>query len=254
MQDSNPEGLWNPIFSRVDACWQPTELLRIKLKKLEFDSPSLWSASIQPTRPHWHLAFAPGSGNIHICCCSFRCFGTGKRFLNQKETSCLPLLNAGFEPRGSLKPNLQQTECLMPNRLSYRGSSLKNLSSTARAYDQQALSPSDPTAIWHSHLALAIYIFVVVHFDALAQASDFRIKRRQVVFLCWMQDSNPEVLWNPIFSRLYACWQTDWAIEDQAKKLELDSPSLWSASIQPTWAHWHLAFAPGSGDIHICCC
>ena len=142
----------------------------------------------------------------------------------------------------------------MPNRLSYRGSSLKNLSSTARAYDQQALSPSDPTAIWHSHLALAIYIFVVVNFDALAQASDFRIKRRQVVFLCWMQDSNPEVLWNPIFSRLYACWQTDWAIEDQAKKLELDSPSLWSASIQPTWAHWHLAFAPGSGDIHICCC
>ena len=32
-------------------------------------------------------------------------------------------------------------------------------------------------------------------------------------------------------SRLNACWQTDWAIEDQAKKLELDSPSLWSASI-----------------------
>ena len=25
-------------------------------------------------------------------------------------------------------------------------------------------------------------------------------------------------------SRLNACWQTDWAIEDQAKKLELDSP------------------------------
>ena len=32
-------------------------------------------------------------------------------------------------------------------------------------------------------------------------------------------------------SRLNACWQTDWAIEDQAKKLDLDSPSLWSASI-----------------------
>ena len=37
--------------------------------------------------------------------------------------SCLPLLNAGFEPRGSLKPNFQQTECLLTNRLSYRGSS-----------------------------------------------------------------------------------------------------------------------------------
>ena len=124
---------------------------------------------------------------------------------------------------------------------------LKNLNSTARPYDQQAFSPPDPTAIWHSHLALAIYRFVVVNFDALAQANDFRIERRQVVFLCWEQDSNPGGLWNPIFSRLNACWQTDWAIEDQAKKLELDSPSLWSASIQPTWPHCHLAFAPGSG-------
>ena len=51
----------------------------------------------------------------------------------------------------------------------------KNLNSTARPYDQQAFSPPDPTAIWHSHLALVIYIFVVVNFDALAQASDIRI-------------------------------------------------------------------------------
>ena len=99
-----------------------------------------------------------------------------------------------------------------------------------------------------------VFLFVVVNSYALAQAGDFRIERRHVVFLCWMQDSNPEGLWNQIFSRLNACWQTDWAIEDQAKKLELDSPSLWSASIQPTWPHCHLAFAPGSGDIHICCC
>ena len=131
---------------------------------------------------------------------------------------------------------------------------LKNLNSTARPYDQQAFSPPDPTAIWHSHLALAIYIFVVVNFDALAQASDFRIERRQVVFLCWRQDSNPEGLRHLFASRLNACWQTDWAIEDQAKKLELDSPSLWSVSIQPTWPHCHLAFAPGSGNIDICCC
>ena len=66
----------------------------------------------------------------------------------------------------------------------------KNLNSTARPYDQQAFSPFDLTASWLSHLALAIYIFVVVNFDALAQASDIRIERRQVVFLCWMQDSN----------------------------------------------------------------
>ena len=51
----------------------------------------------------------------------------------------------------------------------------KNLNSTARPYDQQAFSPLDLTASWLLHLALAIYMFVVVNFDALAQASDIRI-------------------------------------------------------------------------------
>ena len=50
----------------------------------------------------------------------------------------------------------------------------KNLNSTASPYDQRAFSPLDPTAVWHSHLALAIYMFVV-NFDVLAQASDIRI-------------------------------------------------------------------------------
>ena len=56
----------------------------------------------------------------------------------------------------------------------------KNLNSKARPYDQQAFSPLDLTASWLSHLALAIYIFVVVNFDALAQASDIFVERRQV--------------------------------------------------------------------------
>ena len=60
----------------------------------------------------------------------------------------------------------------------------KNLNSTARPYDQRAFSPLDPTVSWLSHLALVIYIFVVVNFDAPAQASDIQIERRQVVFLC----------------------------------------------------------------------
>ena len=38
---------------------------------------------------------------------------------------------------------------------------LKTFNSTARPYDQQAFSPPDPTAIWHSHLALAIYIHLL---------------------------------------------------------------------------------------------
>ena len=105
-------------------------------------------------------------------------------FSNRNKTSRLPLLNAGFEP-GSLEPNLQQTDCPP----SYRGTS-KNLNSTARPHDQRAFSLLDPIAIWLSHLALAIYIFAVVNFDALTQASDFQIVRRQVVFICWMQDLN----------------------------------------------------------------
>ena len=179
-------------------------------------------------------------------------------------------------PSGSQTPNRQLTECPLTNRLSYRGSSYKNLNSTARPYDQRAFSPLDPTAVWHSHLALAMYMFVVVNFDALAQASTYihtyihtylllsisMLWHRQAIFKSkgdklyssaecriWTRDPRHQIA-----SRLNARWQTDWAIEDQAKKLELDSPSLWSASIQPTWPHCQLTFAPGSGDIHICCC
>ena len=80
----------------------------------------------------------------------------------------------------------------------------KNLNWKALPYDHRAFSPLDPTAVWPSHLALVIDMFVVVNFDALAQASDFQIGKGQVVFLCWMQDSNPEGLWNWISSRLNA--------------------------------------------------
>ena len=123
----------------------------------------------------------------------------------------------------------------------------KNLNSTARPYDQQAFSPSDPTAIWHSHLALEIYIFVVVNFDALAQVSDFRIERRLVVFLCWEQDSNPGDLRHLFASRLNACWQTDWAIEDQAKNLNSTARPYDQQAFSPPdptaiW-HSHLALA-----------
>ena len=148
--------------------------------------------SIQPNRPQCQLAFAPGSGDtcIHICCCWFRCSGTGKRFSNRKETSCLPLLNAGFEPKDS---DTYSPADWMPADKPTELSRIKliNLNSTARPYNQQAFSPLDLTVSWLSHLAVAIYLFVVVNFDALAQASDIRIERRQVVFLCWMQDSNP---------------------------------------------------------------
>ena len=193
---------------------------------------------------------------------------------------------------------------------------LKNLNLTARHYDQQAFSPPDTTAIWNSHLALAIYIFVVVNFDALAQASDFRIERRQVVFLCWKQVSNSIAV--PITSKHSAnltpllfgirtwlwkytyllflismLWHRQAIFESKGDKLSSSaesrfrtqrvsdtySPADWMPADKPTelsriklknlnsTARVYdqqafsppdptaiLAFAPGSGDIHICSC
>ena len=53
------------------------------------------------------------------------------------------------------------------------------------------LSHGQGSAETYIHTYIQAYIFVVVNFDALAQASDIQIERKQVVFLCWMQDLNP---------------------------------------------------------------
>ena len=71
----------------------------------------------------------------------------------------------------SQTPNRQQSECRLTNRMSYRGSS-ENLNYIVRPYDQRAFSPLNPTAVWISHLALAIYMSIVYNFDALAQTSN----------------------------------------------------------------------------------
>ena len=74
------------------------------------------------------------------------------------------------------------------------------------------------------HAYLHIYMFFVVNVDAPAQTSDFRIERRQVLFLCWMQYSNRV------------------SYRESSLKLELNKPSLWSATIQPTRPHCRVAF------------
>ena len=85
------QGLRHQIASRLNARWQSNWAIEDQAK-------NLWSARIQPNRPHCRLAFAPRFGDMHVCCCWCRCCGTGKWFTNRKETSCLPLLNAEFEP------------------------------------------------------------------------------------------------------------------------------------------------------------
>ena len=124
---------------------------------------------------------------------------------------------------GSQTSNRQQTDCSLTNRLQtvcpLSRIKLWNLNSTACAYDQRAFNPLDPITSWLSHLRLEIYMFAVVNFHALAQESDIRIERRQIIILCWMQDSNPR---SQIPNRQQTEWQTDWAIEDQSIKLELE--------------------------------
>ena len=280
MQDLN-SGSQTPNWQQTECSLTNRLSYRGSSWKLELDSPSLWSVSIQPTRHHCQLTFAPGSGDIHICCCQFRCSGTGKRYSNRNETSCVPLLNAGFEPgipdtkspadwmladkptelsRIKLKfwtwqpsPMISEHSAhLTPLSVDFRtwlwrytyvllsismfwhrqaifksnGDNLcstaesriwtreprhqiasrlnarwqtdwaiedqaRNMNSTARPYDQWAFSPLDPTVSWLSHLALAIYICVVVNFDVLTQASDIQIEWRQLVFHCWKHDLNP---------------------------------------------------------------
>ena len=96
MQDSNPEGLWNRIdWMPAD---KPTELSRIKLINLNSTARPYDQRAFSPLDPtavwHSHLAVA-----IYMFV-----------FSNRKETSCLPLLSAGFEPRGFLKSNLQPAD------------------------------------------------------------------------------------------------------------------------------------------------
>ena len=252
-QDSNPGDLRHLFASRLNACWQTDWAIEDHAKNVNSTARPYDQQAFSPLNPtaNWlsHLALA-----IYIfVVVNFDALAQASDIRIERRQVVFLCWEQDSNP-GDLRHLFAsrlnacwQTDWAIEDHA-------KNVNSTARPYDQQAFSPLDPTANWLSHLALAIYIFVVVNFDALAQASDIRIERRQVVFLCWEQDSNPGDLRHLFASRLNACWQTDWAIEDHAKKRELDSPSLWSASIQPTRPHCQLAFAPGSGDIHICCC
>ena len=57
------------------------------------------------------------------------------------------------------------------------------MNSTIGPYDQRAFRPLEPTASWLSHLTQACMraCLMLLIFYALAQASDFRFERRQVV-------------------------------------------------------------------------
>ena len=134
---------------------------------------------------------------------------------------------------------------------------------------QQAFSPLDLTASWLSNLALAIYMFVVVNFDTLAQATYIH------AWCCWFWCSGTGRRYSnrkgtsclPLLHAGFEPWRSETPNRQQTEcsltnrlsyrrsslKLELDSLSLWWANIRPTWLHCRLAFAPGSVNIHVNC-
>ena len=183
------QGPRNQIASRLNARWQTDWAIEDQAKNLNSTARPYDQQAFSPLDPtvSWlsHLALA-----IYIfVVVNFDALAQQALFKSKGDKLC-PSVECRIGTRG---PRHQ-----IASRLNARWQTdwaiedqAKNSNSTARPYDQRAFSPLDPTVSWLSHLALAIYIFVVVNFDALAQASDIQIERRQVVFLCRMQDLNP---------------------------------------------------------------
>ena len=97
---------------------------------------------------------------------------------------------------------------------------------------------------WFWPMYSIYYMFVVVNCDALAQASDFQIEIRQVVFLCWMQDSN-QGLWNRISSKLNARWAIEEHLRTWTQQLVpmISEHTAYSTPLPfgfRTWPWWYI--------------
>ena len=91
----------------------------------------------------------------------------------RKETSCLPLLIAGFEPRKFETPNRPQTVWSLRNRLRYRGSSKIELNSPSLWW--VSIQPTWLHGPELVHPWLWRYTYFLFDFDSnLAHGSDFK--------------------------------------------------------------------------------
>ena len=221
--------LWNQISSRPNACWQAEWAIEGQAKYLH---------SI--ARPYDQRAFNPFDP-------------TGGWLSHLALVICILMLISMLWHRQTIS-NLKETECPVTNRLRYWWSSWKLEHDSPFVW---AFSPLYFTVNWLSHMALAIYMSVVVSFHAHAQASD-----RQPIFE-WKGgklSSSAEYRYEPRVSGTES--PPDWMPTDKPtelsrvklEKVEINSPSLRSADIQHTWLHYRLSFLPGSGDVYVCCC
>ena len=126
---------------------------------------------------------------------------------------------------GSQAPNLQQAECRLTNLLSYRRSSLtlELNSPSLHCMISEHSAHSTPLPIWlHSCLwrYSCLLELILMHWQ---QERDIESKGDKLSSPAecrnWTQG-----LWNRISSRLNIGWQTDWAIDDQAK---IHNPDNW---------------------------
>ena len=166
-------------------------------------------------------------------------------------------------PSGSQTPNRQQTVCPLTNRLSYPGSSLKNLNATARPYYQRAFSPPNPqpfgirtwlwwytclllliSMLWHRqciHTCLLLLISMLWHRQAIFESKGDKLSSTAE---CRIRTHG---LRHIFASRLNAGWQTDWAIENQAKNLNSTARPYDQQAFSPldltASCLWHLALA-----------
>ena len=138
------------MYTKSPADWmlvdKPTELSRIKLKKLELISLSLWWGSIQPTRPHCQLAFTLSSGDIHV-------FLLLISMLWQKQVT-FELKGYRLSSSAECRIRTQGLRHQIAGRLTARwqtdwaieDQARKKIELNSRLYDQREFSPLDPTA------------------------------------------------------------------------------------------------------------
>ena len=192
---------------------KPTELPRIKLT-LEFDSPSLWAASIQPTWPHCQL----------------------HTYINTYIHTCLLLLismlwhrQAIFKSKGD---NLcSSAECRIwtrdprhqiASRLNARWQTDWVTEDQANTWTRQPvpmisehwahltpLSVDFGTWLWRYTYVLLL-ISMLWHRQAIFKSKGDKLCSSAE---CRIWTRGPR---HQIAGRLNARWQTDWAIEDQA--------------------------------------
>ena len=183
------QGPRNQIASRLNAHWQTDWAIEDQAKNLNSTARPYDQRAFSPLGPtvSWlsHLALAI---NIFVVV-NFDALAQEAIFKSKGDKLCSSA-ECRIWTRGPKLPIASRLNARWQTDWAIEDQA-KSLNSTARPYDQRAFSPLGPTVSWLSHLALAINIFVVVNFDALAQASDIQIEGRQVVFLCWMQDLNP---------------------------------------------------------------